>query len=99
MDEYRIRGRYDLWRGVWQIVESNLPGLSVEAPKRELFVAEIERACEEHADGRAYQVTVTTAVKKIWTLESRFVKQVLVNGKLQTREQVADLKARYQAAG
>ena len=99
MDEYRIRGRYDLRRGVWQIVETNLQGLSVEAPTREQFVAEINRVCEEHADGRDHQVTVPTTVRKIWTLESRFAKQVLVNGKLQTREQVADLKARYQAAG
>lgn len=99
MEEYRVRGRYDLWRGVWQIVETNLPGLVVEAPTRDQFVAEVERACGEHANGRDCRVTVKTASKQIWTLESPFGKRVLVNGKLQTREQVAELKARYQAAG
>lgn len=99
MDEYRVRGRYDLWRGVWQIVETNVPGLVVEAPTHEQFVAEIERVCDEHADGRDHRVSVTTAAKNLWILESPYGKRVLVNGKLQTREQAAELKARYQAAG
>jgi hypothetical protein len=99
MDKYRVKGRYDLWRGVWEIVESNVPGLAVEAPTRDQFVADIERACADHAEGRDHDVTVTTGWTRMWTVESRFAKRVIVNGKLQTREQLADLTTRFEAAG
>jgi hypothetical protein len=99
MDKYRVKGRYNLWRGVWEIVESNVPGLAVEAPTRDQFVADIEHVCAERAEGRDYDVAVTTGWTRMWTVESRFAKRVIVNGKLQTREQAAELAARYQAAG
>jgi hypothetical protein len=98
MDKYRVKGRYDLWRGVWEIVDSNVPGLAVEASTRKQFVAYIQHACGEHANGRDYRVTVTTKTAFV-TIESAVTKEVLVNGKRRTREQLAELEVRHQAAG
>lgn len=99
MFEYRVKGRYDLWRGVWEVVDSNVPGLVAEAATHDQFVAAVERACAEHSEGRDHSVTVTASTKRLWTLESPFAKRVIVNGKVQTREQAAHLAARFEAAG
>jgi hypothetical protein len=97
MIEYRVRGKYNLWRGVWQIVDSSLPGLVIEAPKYSEFVDAINLACSEDADGREHSVMVS-AGKMIWTIESVFSTNAVVNGRRQTREQAAELNARYDAA-
>ena len=99
MSEYRVRGRYDLWRGVWRVIQSNVPGLAVEAATREAFVAEVERRCDDHAAGREHQVGIVTTSKAIWTIAPRFGRRVLVNGRLITRERMDEVKARYQTAG
>ncbi|MDQ3078112.1 MAG: hypothetical protein M3Q83_04630 [Pseudomonadota bacterium] len=99
MKKYRVRGRYDLWRGVWRVVRSNVPDLAIEAATGEAFEAEIERVCAEQAAGRDYQVSVVTTSKSLWILDPRFGKRVLMNGTLVPREQVHEVEARYNAAG
>lgn len=98
-EEYRGRGRYDLWRGVWRVVRSNVPGLAVEAATREAFVAEVERACAERAGGHDHRVSVVTTKKSLWTFKPRFGKWALVNLRLLASERVEEVTARYEAAG
>ena len=98
MEEYRVSGRYDIWRGAWRLVRSTLPGLSIEAPTREKFTAEVEHACSDHAGGRDHRVSVTMKAKTIWIIEPRFGKHLLMNGKIVTRERMEEAKAKYEAA-
>ena len=43
MVEYKVRARYDLWRGVWRVVKSNVPGLFAEKPTRTEFEMSVPR--------------------------------------------------------
>lgn len=99
MDQYIVCGRYNFWRGVWQVSQSNVPGLLVEQPIHSEFLTEVTQACRKRAGGRDHQITVTTKPKSCWTIEPPFGNHVIMNGKIVTRKQMRQMKARFQAAG
>ena len=99
MEEYRVCGRYDLWRGVWSVSQSNVPELQVEAETRQAFEKEVQRFCDDLAGAKDHAVHIETIPKAMWTFASRFIGLEIINGRIVTREEGNNLRARYEKAG
>lgn len=96
MIKWTVKTAYDPDRRAWYVRRSNIPGLRIEAATLPIFKAEVDRLCRECAAGGDFQHTVE--VLPYWTLSSRFMRRVIVNGRLVSAEQAKDIQAQYASA-
>lgn len=99
MKEYWVHGRYDLWRGAWRVLRTNVPELRVEAATRLAFEEEIECFCHDRAETADHGVRIMSLTKSMWTLSIPFIAREIINGRSVTREKGNELRARFEQAG
>ncbi len=99
MKEYQVCGRYDIWRGVWRVVQTNVRELRVEAATRQAFEKDVQCFCNDLAGSADHRVRFKKLTKSMWTFSCRYIDREIINGRLVTRDEGNELRARYEQAG
>jgi hypothetical protein len=99
MEKHSVIGRYDVWAGVWQVEQSSLPGVEIEASTSDEFTKAAYQVCRECSIQPNHRIEVLYKKPALWSVSFPFLKRVLLNGRLVPRHQAEVVKARYAAAG